>query len=160
MGDRAVVVFNDGEEVSPFVYLHWAADKVPEYIAKLADLHASTPFSGGPLSVDYAVARFVGIAHEDSPRTTQSLGINETSLEFKADLLANDVEAISKYSPGDGGVVSVDSRDLTWKAYDGYLANENHMKKNYEGNVVALWKHALDDVESDIESDSDPTVSI
>jgi hypothetical protein len=53
MGDRALVIFTDGKEVSPVIYLHWHGSRVPELLAQLKLLMASR---GADAS--YAAARF------------------------------------------------------------------------------------------------------
>ena len=58
MGDRALVQFTDGDEVSPVIYLHWSGSEVAGYLKELAEL-----MRGREGDVNYAAARFVGICH-------------------------------------------------------------------------------------------------
>ena len=118
MGDRALIIFKDGTEISPTVYLHWAGASVPDYIA---DLAARAHPQG--LSPDYAAARLIGIAHEDNPGTL-SLGVMQTPPEMEAAIQNGKVEDIASFSHGDAGVVIVDVNDFTWQAYGGYLADD------------------------------------
>jgi hypothetical protein len=58
MGDRALIIFTDGENVSPTVCLHWGASRVPDWLRKHGELMKSRG-----ADVEYAAARFIGIAH-------------------------------------------------------------------------------------------------
>jgi len=118
MGDRALIIFKNESEVSPTVYLHWAGAMVPDYIA---DLAARAHPQG--LSPDYAAARFIGIAHEDTPGTL-SLGVQQTPPEMVTAILGNDDEAMADFSHGDAGLVIVSTKDYSWEAHGGYLAEE------------------------------------
>ena len=46
MGERALVVFTNGEEVSPAVYLHWHGEVVPQLLELAAAVMAGDPNSG------------------------------------------------------------------------------------------------------------------
>jgi hypothetical protein len=118
MGDRALIIFTDGAEVSPTVYLHWAGASVPDYIDDLA-----TRAHPQGLSADYAAARFIGIAHEDNTGTL-SLGVMQTPQEMQAAIQSGKAEAIASFTHGDAGVVVVDVKDFSWQAYGGYLAED------------------------------------
>ena len=116
MGNRASIIFFDHYRVSPTVYLHWHGDSVPAWLDQL-----------GPIMKDrkgdafYAAARFVGICHAQIAGNL-SLGISSNTLS-----LANlrDANLMAEESPGNAGVVVVDTNDFSWKAYGGYLANSN-----------------------------------
>lgn len=62
MGNRAYVCFTDGETYSPIVYLHCDADEVPAWLEELETLMVDRPGD-----VEYAAARFCGIAHTHIP---------------------------------------------------------------------------------------------
>ena len=114
MGDRACVLFFDLTTVSPAVYLHWHGRSVPAWLDDLAGLMAARR-----LDATYAAARFVGLCHARMPGNL-SLGIASTPLTL-ADLRGGD--RLSALSPGDAGVVVVDTADFAWRAYAGYLVN-------------------------------------
>lgn len=93
MGDRAIVHFTHGDEVSPAIYLHWGGGDVAEYLARC---HARMLGRFG--DVGYTAARFIGIAHQDIDGNT-SLGTwNEGDLA---------TIRTPKYSHGDAGVFIV-----------------------------------------------------
>lgn len=112
MGNRATVIFTSKNgQVSPTVYLHWEASQVPELLDKLGTIMHDR--HGDPY---YACARFTGLCHMLNPTSSTSLGVMPTDVEA---LKRKDWDALS---PGDAGVVIVDTDDFTWRAYDGYLA--------------------------------------
>lgn len=151
MGDRALVVFTSQEtgskevEVSPTAYLHWDGSRVKEFIAELADL-----MQNRQNDECYGLARFIGIVHSKSPDDAFGLGCFETpgqvkraigllmagdDSKFKAKVWNYDgrkpkqvhkiltaTEVLREYSHGDAGVVVVDTRDYSWKAFGGYLS--------------------------------------
>lgn len=136
MGDRALVVFTDGEEVSPVIYAHWAGDAIPELLATHRDLMKDRRGD-----VSYAAARFCGLLHEHVPGNL-SVGLFTTPpVEQQAvTILANpypewwtkeQMEASDKaysrileeYSHGDAGLIVVNVKSYTWRAYGGYLQN-------------------------------------
>lgn len=119
MGDRALVVFTDGKEISPTVYLHWGGSKVPTLLQELAVLMGDRKSD-----VSYTCARFIGIVHSHNPNSNLSLGVWETSLSVKQGILRNLPRRIAKQSHGDAGVIVVNVDDFSWKAYGGYLARE------------------------------------
>ena len=139
MGDRARVVFNDGKKVSPNVYLHLHGNMVPEFISGLDEMKKAEIFEKAALPVDYATGRFIGIAHEAGTPGILSLAVEETAPELKKAILNNNEKVIADFSPGDAGIVVVNSRDFTWKAYGGYLGRDN---VEYED----------EDIESDLDS--------
>ncbi len=101
MGNRAVVVFHDGKEFSPCVYLHWGGSEVPTLLAELWALMAGRR---GDLS--YSAARFIGVAHAKIPGNL-SLGIwNSPVSEPPGDL----PKQWREHSHGDAGVFVVDCR--------------------------------------------------
>jgi hypothetical protein len=113
MGNRAAVLFFDRNQVSPTVYLHWHGNDVPDWIDELSRL-----MTGRTNDAAYAAARFVGICHERIVGNL-SLGINSNNLTVK-DLKHPDI--VAALSPGNAGIVVVDTSDFTWQAYAGYLA--------------------------------------
>jgi hypothetical protein len=70
MGDRALIIFTDGKDVSPVIYLHWSGSKVP----RLLEQHKALMATRGA-DVCYAAARFAGIAHASMPDQNLSLGM-------------------------------------------------------------------------------------
>ena len=69
----------------------------------------------------YAAARFVGICHANIDGNL-SLGISSNDFSL-ADVLNKD--RMEAESPGNAGIVVVDTSDFTWKAYGGYLADSD-----------------------------------
>lgn len=116
MGNRAYIVFFDRHRVSPTVYLHWHGNAVPHWLNRLKELmvHRTN-------DADYAAARFVGICHSQIEGYL-SLGIHQNLLN-QGDL--KNPDRMTELSPGDAGIVVVDTNDFSWKAYGGYLA-ESH----------------------------------
>src|SRR5262245_37720089 len=76
MGDRALVIFTDQQEVSPTVYLHWDGSLVPQLLDKLEQLMASRRGD-----CQYACARFIGLCHLLNPESNLSLGVFNTNLK-------------------------------------------------------------------------------
>lgn len=113
MGDRACVIFFDDTGVSPTVYLHWHGSTVPVWLDHLKSRMATRYGDAA-----YAAARFVGICH-GSISGNLSLGISSNDFSL-ADLLSKD--RMDEASPGNAGIVVVDTSDFRWKAYGGYLA--------------------------------------
>ena len=116
MGNRACIVFFDRNRVSPTVYLHWHGDAVPGWLGQLKEL-----MSGRFRDASYAAARFVGICHANIDGNL-SLGISSNDFSL-ADVLNKDRMEVE--SPGNAGIVVVDTSDFTWKAYGGYLADSD-----------------------------------
>jgi hypothetical protein len=117
MGDRALIIFTDGERVSPVIYLHWSGSRVPD----LLEQHKALMASRGA-DVDYAAARFVGIVHATMPDQNLSLGMWNADGCTRTAVKARNVDALKNLSHGDAGVVLVDVQDYSWNAYGGYLA--------------------------------------
>ena len=113
MGNRASVIFYDEDRISPTVYLHWNGGNVPELVTELA-----VYMNGRYGDADYAAARFTGLCH-NLISGNLSLGIHANKLR-RADL--EDAAVLEAMSPGNAGVVVVNTGDFTWKAYGGYLA--------------------------------------
>jgi hypothetical protein len=113
MGNRACVIFYDSRRISPTVYLHYRGDSVPAWLEQLKLL-----MNGRFDDAEYAAARFVGIAHQQIEGNL-SLGVLSNSLILPDIHNEHRMEA---ESPGNAGIVVVDTRDFTWKAYGGYLA--------------------------------------
>jgi hypothetical protein len=113
MGNRACVLFFDLTCVSPTVYLHWHGNAVPAWLDQLKDR-----MNGRFSDAAYAAARFVGICHANIDGNL-SLGISSNDLS-QADVRSKDRMEVE--SPGNAGIVAVDTSDFTWKAYGGYLA--------------------------------------
>jgi hypothetical protein len=135
MGNRACVIFFDHNRVSPTVYLHWHGDAVPRWLDQLkATMHGR--FSDAA----YAAARFVGICHAHIEGNL-SLGIWSNALSL-ADLRRTD--EMEAESPGNAGIVVVDTSDFSWRAYGGYLAGSqgSHEATNETNRPVA--EEALD----------------
>lgn len=116
MGNRACVVFFDRTCVSPTVYLHWHGDAVPLWLGQLKHR-----MNGRFSDASYAAARFVGICHANIDGNL-SRGISSNDLSL-ADLRTK--ARMEEQSPGNAGIVVVDTNDFSWEAYDGYLAG-NH----------------------------------
>ena len=114
MGDRACVVFFDRNCVSPTVYLHWHGNVVPAWLDQLKDR-----MNGRFSDAAYAAARFVGICHANIDGNL-SLGISSNDLS-QADVRSTD--RMEEHSPGNAGIVVVDTSDFSWKAYVGYLTD-------------------------------------
>jgi hypothetical protein len=113
MGNRACVVFFDHHRVSPTVYLHWAGDAIPGYLDQL-----KARMDGRFSDAAYAAARFVGICHANIEGNL-SLGISSNDFS-QVDVRNKD--RMEQDSPGNAGIVVVDTSDFSWKAYGGYLA--------------------------------------
>ncbi len=113
MGNRACIVFVDRTRVSPIVYLHWHGDAVPAWLDQLAERMV-----GRLGDAEYAAARFVGICHAHIDGNL-SLGIRSHDLS-PADVRCPD--RMEAESPGNAGVVVVDTSDFRWTAYGGSLA--------------------------------------
>lgn len=118
MGDRALVLFRNEQEVSPTVYLHWAGSEVPEMLDILKE-HMTGRYD----DVAYACARFIGICHVNNYGNT-GLGVWNTDELYQDAVFKNDAVALEGMSHGDAGVVVVDVRDFSWRAYGGYLAEQ------------------------------------
>jgi hypothetical protein len=116
MGNRACIVFFDRNRVSPTVYLHWHGDAVTTWLEQL-----KVRMNGRFSDAAYASARFVGICHANIDGNL-SLGISSNGFS-PADALNKD--RMEAESPGNAGIVVVDTRDFTWKAYGGYLADND-----------------------------------
>jgi hypothetical protein len=116
MGNRTCIIFFDRNRVSPTVYLHWHGESVPGWLSQLKDL-----MSGRFGDASYAAARFVGICHANI-NGNLSLGLSSNDFSL-ADVLNED--RMEAASPGNAGMVVVDTRDFTWKAYGGYLAGND-----------------------------------
>ena len=114
MGNRACVVFFDRTRVSPTVYLHWHGDAVPSWLETL-----TARMRGRFSDASYAAARFVGICHANIEGNL-SLGVSSNSLSLQDVTIP---ERMAEESPGNAGIVVVDTSDFTWKAYGGTLAH-------------------------------------
>ncbi len=114
MGNRATILFFDRTSVSPTVYLHWHGDAVPGWLDRL-----STLMRGRYDDASYAAARFVGLCHENIDGNL-SLGISSNAFSLSQ---ACSRPCMEDASPGDAGMVVVDTGDFSWTAYGGYLVN-------------------------------------
>ena len=116
MGNRACVVFFDADSVSPTVYLHWHGDAVPAWLGELKQR-----MEGRHCDASYAAARFVGICH--------GYIAGNLSLGLLSNLYSNeDIRnpgIMADATPGNAGMVVVNTSDFTWKAYGGYLAQND-----------------------------------
>ena len=113
MGNRACIVFFDRNRVSPTIYLHWHGDAVPAWLEQLKDR-----MNGRFSDAAYAAARFVGICHANIDGNL-SLGISSNDFSLEG---LRKKERMEDHSPGNAGVIVVDTSDFSWKAYGGYLA--------------------------------------
>jgi len=129
MGDRALIVITskNRDKFSPVIYTHFGGESVPEYIAELDGLMA-----GRRDDVDYAAARLVGIIHSHDVGNL-SLGIWNAGRKLRRALKAEDEEFLAQYSHGDAGIILVDCSDFSWKAYAGYLAEQQATNEAMEG---------------------------
>ena len=127
MGDRALVVFSDGRDVSPVVYLHWNGTEVPEWLEEHKYL------MGGRMGdVSYAVARFIGICHIHI-HSNMSLGCFTASNSVKAAARAfvqgtstpEQLSVLENFSHGDAGVVVVNVLSGSWRGFGGYHAQRD-----------------------------------
>ncbi len=123
MGDRALVIFTDGKEVSPTVYLHWSGDRVPALLDELKVL-----MTGREGDVSYSAARFIGICHA-SIDGNLSLGcwntddgIAEAAKSVIGAPVSVHASLLKSHSHGDAGCIVVNVNDHAWKAFGGYLA--------------------------------------
>ena len=127
MGDRAVVVFRKEHTLteretyykySPMVYLHWngSKDNVLYYIDKLAET-----MEGREGDLDYSIARFIGICHEDI-KGNLSLGVSNCPVTDDTDNLFYD--ELGHITQGDNGVyvVDIDTYQVE-RNYERYVAN-------------------------------------
>ena len=124
MGNRALVIFTDGERVSPVVYLHWCGDKVPAWLNDLKEL-----MRGREGDVDYSCARFIGLCHSQIAGN-QSLGVWNVPPPIERAVRAfpgtdRSREQLAAYGHGNAGVVIVNVRDYSWQACGGYLHRSN-----------------------------------
>lgn len=117
MGDRALIIFKDANEISPTVYLHWAGHTVPELIEELSLL-----MTDRRNDASYAAARFIGIVHQQNPGS-HSLGVFDTPENICAAARDGHADTLDAYSHGDAGVVVVETADFSWVAFGGYLAD-------------------------------------
>lgn len=115
MGNRACIVFFDDQGVSPTVYLHWHGEYVPDWLNLL-----KVRMAGRHSDASYAAARFVGICH-NAIDGNLSLGMESNTLSLADVRRPARMELLS---PGNAGIVIVDTRDFTWTAYGGYLADK------------------------------------
>ena len=119
MGDRAHIIFTNGLSVSSTIYLHWDGHNVPDYIRILRQMAQDEQ----EICPGYAAARFIGIAHADIPGV-MSLGVFNTTPDVVEAVLKRDSECLSDPSDSDAGLVLVNTKDYSWEAYGGYLAEE------------------------------------
>jgi len=112
MGDRALVMFHDEEEVGPVCYLHWSGSVILPTIQRLRALMRDRTGD-----VSYATARFLGLCCQRLPGS-HSVGCwnGPASLELAR---TRDPE-----SHGDAGVFLVNCNDWTVAARDGYGAKD------------------------------------
>lgn len=119
MGDRALIIFKNCYSVSSTVYLHWGGIDAEGYIETLRRLAGDEELTPG-----YAAARLIGIAHQDTPGV-MSIGVYNTSDELADSILKGDGDQIAEQSNGDAGIVIVSTKDYSWQAYGGYLAQND-----------------------------------
>jgi hypothetical protein len=128
MGNRAAVVFFDRSSVSPTVYLHWHGNAVPGWLDQLSML-----MKGRYADATYAAARFVGICHGNIDGN-MSLGISSNGFDLS---LIRSEPCMHEASPGDAGIVVVDTSDFSWRAYGGYLATVHPSTTSIQENPHA-----------------------
>lgn len=119
MGDRALVIFTDGKEVSPTAYLHWGGEAVPEYLKEHKTLMADRKGD-----VSYSCARFIGICHSKDAQGNLSIGVWGSSPALQEAVLVGNGEFLAGDSHGDAGLIVVDVNSYEWRAYGGYLADK------------------------------------
>lgn len=107
MGNRALVVFHDGDgnSYSPTVYLHWQGSQVPKLLAEWRAL-----MEGRMGDLSYGCARFIGICHVASAGN-MSLGTWNTEPGVREESNAARVKRWTEDSHGDAGVFLVDVKD-------------------------------------------------
>ena len=115
MGDRAVIVLTDNNEVSPTIYLHWSGENVQSILERL-----QRRMGDRTGDVSYGAARCVQEAI-DGDTDNLSFGIWNTDEETRKAVINRDSDKLSEYSHGDAGFIVVDVNDYSWKAYGGYL---------------------------------------
>lgn len=112
MGNRVVVLCKDDGSTegcySPGVYLHWGGDDVIKYIKEASQYMRK----GDPL---YAIARFCGVCHEEMEEKVLGLGL------VKAPRQEDIEDGFEEYSPGDAGVVVINTDSGELEAFAGYL---------------------------------------
>lgn len=108
MGDRAIVHFTNGEDMSPAVYLHWGGSDIPKLLQETQRL-----MIGRPNDALYSCARFIGICHSHDQESNVSLGVWNSD---RGDIFTEN------YSHGDAGVFVVDCSAEEWvvKCFGGY----------------------------------------
>lgn len=119
MGDRAHIIFTNGLSASSTIYLHWDGHNVPDYIRSLCQMAQDEQ----EICPGYAAARFIGIAHADIPGV-MSLGVFNTAPDVAEAILERNGAHLADLSDGDAGLVIVSTKDYSWEAYGGYLAEE------------------------------------
>lgn len=112
MGDRALVLFHNGKENSPVIYLHWSGSVVLPLVQRVREVMAERTGD-----VSYTAARFVGLACFRLPGNC-SIGVwnGPDNLEV--------ARQTDPKSHGDSGVWLVDCRDWTVFCRDGYGVQE------------------------------------
>lgn len=104
MGERALVVFHDGEEYSPTVYLHWEGQRIGAHLQEWEEL-----MKGRTGDLQYGAARFIGICHTHVPGAL-SLGVWNTDHDAPAPTSMEADAYWREKSHGDAGVFLVDVR--------------------------------------------------
>ena len=107
MGDRVLFqVVNGAVNAGPVVYCHWAGDRAPEIVRKLA-----ARMSARPGDMDYATARLVQECTAEDPDGALGFGV----FNAKGRLTEKD-------SHGDAGIVLIDcSNGFRCECLGGYL---------------------------------------
>jgi len=113
MGDRVLVTFTDGEDFSPFVYMHWHGEEAADMIRK-AQKHMRI----GDYS--YAAARFCGFCHVQLKSATRGrvavLGLGL----LNGPQSTPTAEEWAELSHGDAGIYVVNVSTGEVGAYGGY----------------------------------------
>jgi len=114
MGDRAIIVVTDGENVSQEIYLHWGGYAVP----MILDIHRKLMESRGN-DFAYAYARLVGVCHQHCGYAdNMSLGVFGGKTPLVSELLMTEYQ--EKRSHGDAGFFVLDTRTYEWTQVGGY----------------------------------------
>lgn len=135
MGDRALIHFHDGDEISPCIYLHWGGSIVEKLLQE-----TRKKMEGREGDVQYTWARCIGIADDEVPGNL-SLGVwnapSDKYREAREEMIRMEPCSFDReqmhypYSHGDAGVFLVNCKTWEVEYFGGYgLAGE---AKNYTG---------------------------
>jgi hypothetical protein len=111
MGNRALIIFTDGEEYSPTTYMHWNGGDVAAALTELFTLMADRG-----TDISYGTARFLGILHDKMPGNL-SLGCFNTPPRPQGKSYE---QWLTDMSHGDAGAILVDFKTGQVHCYGGY----------------------------------------